>query len=77
MRTGKDIGAGWIDTTEESIERAKTRTVTFVGRVPRFDLRCILVPLLAFPTRWAAAMNSLSRRPSQSGLEATCGLPVS
>jgi hypothetical protein len=23
VRTGEDIGAGWIDTTEESIERAK------------------------------------------------------
>ena len=25
MRTGEDIGAGWIDTTEEFIERAKGR----------------------------------------------------
>ena len=25
VRTGEDIGAGWIDTTEESIERAKGR----------------------------------------------------
>jgi hypothetical protein len=25
VRTGEDIGAGWIDTTEKSIERAKTR----------------------------------------------------
>jgi hypothetical protein len=25
VRTGEDIGAGWIDTTEESIERAKER----------------------------------------------------
>jgi hypothetical protein len=25
VRTGEDIGAGWIDTTEESVERAKTR----------------------------------------------------
>ena len=25
MRTGEDIGAGWIDTTSESIERAKAR----------------------------------------------------
>jgi hypothetical protein len=25
VRTGEDIGAGWIDTTAESIERAKTR----------------------------------------------------
>ena len=25
VRTGEDIGAGWIDTTEESIERAKAR----------------------------------------------------
>jgi len=23
VRTGEDIGAGWIDTTEESVERAK------------------------------------------------------
>jgi hypothetical protein len=27
VRTGEDIGAGWIDTTEESIERAKGRLV--------------------------------------------------
>jgi hypothetical protein len=27
VRTGEDIGAGWIDTTEESIERAKARLV--------------------------------------------------
>ncbi len=25
VRTGEDIGAGWIDTTEELIERAKAR----------------------------------------------------
>jgi hypothetical protein len=25
VRTGEDIGAGWIDTTEQSIERAKAR----------------------------------------------------
>lgn len=25
VRTGEDIGAGWIDTTHESIERAKAR----------------------------------------------------
>jgi hypothetical protein len=25
VRTGEDIGAGWVDTTEESIERAKAR----------------------------------------------------
>ena len=25
VRTGEDIGAGWIDTTEESVERAKAR----------------------------------------------------
>lgn len=25
VRTGRDIGSGWIDTTEESIERAKAR----------------------------------------------------
>jgi hypothetical protein len=25
VRTGEDIGAGWIDTTNESIERAKAR----------------------------------------------------
>ena len=25
VRTGEYIGAGWIDTTEESIERAKAR----------------------------------------------------
>jgi hypothetical protein len=25
VRTGEDIGAGWIDTTEESIQRAKGR----------------------------------------------------
>ena len=25
MRTGEDIGAGWIDTTNESIERAEAR----------------------------------------------------
>jgi len=25
VRTGEDIGAGWIDTIEESIERAKAR----------------------------------------------------
>ena len=25
VRTGEDIGAGWIDTTEESIERAEAR----------------------------------------------------
>ena len=25
VRTGEDIGAGWIDTTEESIERTKVR----------------------------------------------------
>jgi hypothetical protein len=25
VRTGHDIGAGWIDTTAESIERAKAR----------------------------------------------------
>jgi hypothetical protein len=25
VRTGEDIGAGWIDTTEESRERAKAR----------------------------------------------------
>ncbi len=25
VRTGEDIGAGWIDTTEESIERVKAR----------------------------------------------------
>ena len=27
VRTGEDIGAGWIDTTDESIERAKARLV--------------------------------------------------
>ena len=25
VRTGEDIGAGWIDTTEESVGRAKAR----------------------------------------------------
>ena len=25
VRTGEDIGAGWIDTTEESVERAMAR----------------------------------------------------
>jgi hypothetical protein len=25
VRTGEDIGAGWIDTTDESIERTKVR----------------------------------------------------
>ena len=25
VRTGEDIGTGWIDTTEESVERAKER----------------------------------------------------
>ena len=25
VRTGEDIGAGWIDTTNESIERAEAR----------------------------------------------------
>jgi len=25
VRTGEDIGAGWIDTTEQSIERAQGR----------------------------------------------------
>jgi hypothetical protein len=25
VRTGEDIGAGWVDTTEESRERAKAR----------------------------------------------------
>jgi hypothetical protein len=25
VRTGQDIGAGWVDTTAESIERAKDR----------------------------------------------------
>ena len=25
VRTGEDIGAGWIDTTDESIERARAR----------------------------------------------------
>jgi hypothetical protein len=25
VRTGQDIGAGWIDTTDESVERAKAR----------------------------------------------------
>jgi hypothetical protein len=27
VRTGEDIGAGWIDTTDESIERAKGRLI--------------------------------------------------
>ena len=27
VRTGEDIGAGWIDTTEAAIERAKARLV--------------------------------------------------
>jgi hypothetical protein len=27
VRTGEDIGAGWIDTTRESVERAKARLV--------------------------------------------------
>jgi hypothetical protein len=25
VRTGEDIGAGWIDTTDDAIERAKVR----------------------------------------------------
>jgi hypothetical protein len=25
VRTGEDIGSGWIDTTDDSIERAKAR----------------------------------------------------
>lgn len=25
VRTGEDIGAGWVDTTDESIERARAR----------------------------------------------------
>jgi hypothetical protein len=25
VRTGEDIGSGWVDTAEESIERAKAR----------------------------------------------------
>jgi hypothetical protein len=25
VRTGEDIGAGWVDTTAESIERARVR----------------------------------------------------
>ena len=25
VRTGEDIGAGWVDTTEELVERAKQR----------------------------------------------------
>ena len=27
VRTGEDIGVGWIDPTEESIERAKARLI--------------------------------------------------
>ena len=27
VRTGEDIGAGWIDTTDEAIARAKARLV--------------------------------------------------
>ena len=27
VRTGEYIGAGWVDTTEESIERAKARLI--------------------------------------------------
>ena len=27
VRTGEDIGSGWVDTTEESIERAKERLI--------------------------------------------------
>jgi hypothetical protein len=27
VRTGEDIGAGWVDTTDESVERAKARLV--------------------------------------------------
>jgi len=27
VRTGEDIGAGWIDTTAESMERAKARLI--------------------------------------------------
>ena len=27
VRTGEDIGVGWIDTTAESIERAKIRLI--------------------------------------------------
>ena len=39
VRTGEDIGAGWIDTTEESIERAKARAeldelLTAAGKPP-------------------------------------------
>jgi hypothetical protein len=25
VRTGEDLGAGWVDTTDEAIERAKAR----------------------------------------------------
>ena len=27
VRTGEDMGAGWVDTTGESIERAKARLI--------------------------------------------------
>ena len=45
VRTGEDIGAGWIDTTDDSIERAKARLVELAEiKIPRQEAGASALP---------------------------------
>jgi threonine synthase len=44
VRTGEDIGAGWIDTTDESIERAKTRLAELNGLLSEAGSATVVKP---------------------------------
>jgi hypothetical protein len=44
VRTGEDIGAGWIDTTEESIERAKTRLAELNDLLTEDGIATVVTP---------------------------------
>jgi hypothetical protein len=44
VRTGEDIGAGWIDTTAESIERAKARLAELSGLLSEAGKATVVKP---------------------------------
>jgi hypothetical protein len=44
VRTGEDIGSGWIDTTAESIERAKARLAELSGLLSEAGKATVVKP---------------------------------
>jgi hypothetical protein len=44
LQAGKDIGAGWIDTTDESVERAKARLAELVDLLTEVGKTSVVKP---------------------------------